>query len=1192
MHAPIPVRVFLSSPSHADRSEDVGPERAVVRRVINRLRVLYKDRLSIELYMWEHQPLLGTDRFQPQIENPEETFDLFILVLWSRLGSPPGIPRPDGTQYQSGTQYEVELALESHKQLGKPELLLYRKTARLRVELAPGDLTATTLQAEIDRTDAYWQSLVGDPPNRAHFIFDSIDKFENVLLEHLPKVLERIESTKRKAAGHGGSTVTATVPSESPFLGLRCFDIRDADWFCGRTAEVVEAFTAIQDSARRRLDDAPRKEEKTGRGYQGASTEAVGTLTDGKRPADGEVKLSSLPFLLVIGRSGLGKSSFVRAGVAPCLMDEIGSPERADWIPVVFEPSDSTVSFVEGFVAAILEACHLDAALEQEGTIPEYTIDRTTLERVSGRLRARPANAASIVRDEFPSVMREGRRLLVIVDPLEELFTCSPGRRDSPTESASLEADRGDFVRVLTGLLEGEAAWALATLRSDFHDQALGIKVLDSLCARGCLHRLSAPGPSALKKMISTPASIAGLVFGPAPGPGDRTLDDVLVDESSRCPDSLPLLGFVLDELYRAAKDEGATELLYSAYESLGGFTGAIARRAEVAFGAVVNAHSLQSANESLRTLCSHIVGFGDIDRGQLVRRYGLRDDLQKTPVLKTLVDTFVRERILFTDRDDRGRPVISFAHESILTKWPPLTKEIESNKDYLRAVQYFKIGADEWDKDRTAALAQGKNLDKAKSLVDHHRDDLPDTILSYLEESMRVGFAEQRLYARMKFAGVTSIVLLACLLAFSRFRVSQYADAMVQKSHALEGQLVKTELERVRAVDQAGQALSAEIHAAKRRRAFADLAMHLFDSMPRDLETGPDGQEVVDGFVDRLLSYHRAIEAEPNPSIGAGDHARSLVYAAGYLHAIGRHAEAIELLASPSRWIGVNGAADAALECRFLDVRGRARAALGMHGEAHDDFVRMAEIAPDESWRRRAVLQQGRVEGFVGDADNAGRLLASADAPIDLADLLREYGELEEAMVLLGIERASQGEALTGTDAPHLYTESWLSPNAEDRGRRLASVSGSLLADRARRAPPSGGPGSEDAIAAIAILEDVLAGDVVVRGQGHPVTIGTGLRLVAALIDEGRLDNAEAMLAKSTAMLDVFTSAPQALEAELREVEAELKAARGRYARAVESLQRCIELRRPLVAAGHPSLRRPQARLSHLIDTMDAEGR
>jgi len=111
---PVPVRIFLSSPSHADRSEDVGPERAVVRRVINRLSVLYKGRLSIDLYMWESHPVVGTERFQQQIEAPDESFDLFILLLWSRLGSPPGIRRPDGSEYQGGTEYEVDVALRSH----------------------------------------------------------------------------------------------------------------------------------------------------------------------------------------------------------------------------------------------------------------------------------------------------------------------------------------------------------------------------------------------------------------------------------------------------------------------------------------------------------------------------------------------------------------------------------------------------------------------------------------------------------------------------------------------------------------------------------------------------------------------------------------------------------------------------------------------------------------------------------------------------------------------------------------------------------------------------------------------------------------------------------------------------------------------------------------------------------------------
>ena len=118
------LRVFVSSPG------DVAEERLIARRVIGRLEAQFGDVLHLEPLFWEHEPLLATASFQEQVPRTSEA-DIAIVILWSRIGTalPGHIQRPDGSAYSSGTEFEFEDAVDGFRRNGKPELLVYRKTA-------------------------------------------------------------------------------------------------------------------------------------------------------------------------------------------------------------------------------------------------------------------------------------------------------------------------------------------------------------------------------------------------------------------------------------------------------------------------------------------------------------------------------------------------------------------------------------------------------------------------------------------------------------------------------------------------------------------------------------------------------------------------------------------------------------------------------------------------------------------------------------------------------------------------------------------------------------------------------------------------------------------------------------------------------------------------------------------------------
>ena len=120
----VALRVFVSSPG------DVGDERRIAERVLERLRGKYSAAATIDALLWEHEPVRATATFQQQIAPPAEC-DIVVCVLWSRLGTrlPGDFRRADGSVYDSGTAFEFETARAAWEATGKPDLLVYRKLA-------------------------------------------------------------------------------------------------------------------------------------------------------------------------------------------------------------------------------------------------------------------------------------------------------------------------------------------------------------------------------------------------------------------------------------------------------------------------------------------------------------------------------------------------------------------------------------------------------------------------------------------------------------------------------------------------------------------------------------------------------------------------------------------------------------------------------------------------------------------------------------------------------------------------------------------------------------------------------------------------------------------------------------------------------------------------------------------------------
>ncbi|MFT4853856.1 MAG: putative ATPase [Bacteroidia bacterium] len=176
------IRIFIASPS------DVAEERILAYHVIERLRAEFAAVADVRSVIWEHEPLLATADFQSQIGTPA-TSDIFVMLMWSRFGSPLGaeFTRADGSRYDSATEYEFEQAMTAFNTTGTPKMLVYRKTTVPSLS----DESSMAQYDAVDRFFTKWFINTDDQTAKAAFHnFSDVARFEDVLEIHLRKSLQ------------------------------------------------------------------------------------------------------------------------------------------------------------------------------------------------------------------------------------------------------------------------------------------------------------------------------------------------------------------------------------------------------------------------------------------------------------------------------------------------------------------------------------------------------------------------------------------------------------------------------------------------------------------------------------------------------------------------------------------------------------------------------------------------------------------------------------------------------------------------------------------------------------------------------------------------------------------------------------------------------------------------------------------
>ncbi|MCJ7537720.1 MAG: hypothetical protein MUO57_19515, partial [Anaerolineales bacterium] len=428
---------------------------------------------------------------------------------------------------------------------------------------------------------------------------------------------------------------------ENPYKGLRAFEEADTEDFFGRE-------TLVQD--------------------------LLGRMAE-------ENDLSR--FLAVVGPSGSGKSSAVKAGLIPSLRRG-GLPGSDHWFIIEFTPGSHPFEELE---TALLRV----AVNPPESLLGQLREDERGLLRAVGRILP-------------PDKLVD---LVLVIDQFEELFTLVEAE---DTRAAFLES-------LLTALLDPRSRLRVViTLRADFTDRPLEYVDFGDLLRQRTEFVLPLT-PDELELAIIQPARGAGLAL-------ESGLCERIIRDLGDQPGTLPLLQYTLTELFERRVGR---RLTLGAYQDSGGVLGALGKRAEEIFTGLDSAGQ-EAARQVFLRLVTLGEGVEDTRRRVLLSELDSLSNSQPSPGAgedqgtRNVLDAFGRARLLSFDHDPITRgPTVEVAHEALLREWSRLREWLDQSRADIRDQRVLGNAAADWlvsEKDPSFML-RGARLDQFAAWIE-----------------------------------------------------------------------------------------------------------------------------------------------------------------------------------------------------------------------------------------------------------------------------------------------------------------------------------------------------------------------------------------------------------------------------------------------------------------------------------------
>lgn len=760
------VKVFISSPG------DVKLERERAQWVITRLNGEFHDVVEFRPILYEEDVYTAQDGgVQAQIEEAADC-EIVIAVFWGRLGTPLHDSFPSKMEgdrvYPSGTAYEVLTSVKRRRETGtRPDVYVFRKTAP---QVMPKDRAKwAETQTQRDRLDQFFDEHFETSDGR---ILRALERFEKT-----DEFGEKVEKLLRKwIKNFVDQAVTWPVESKgTPFRGLKPFNFKQADVYFGRERKVQRA-----------LDELLAAKDR------------------GK------------PFLLIPGASGAGKSSMMRAGLAPRIVRPGAVPEVDLWRIAVVRPGMEKSSPFLSLARALF--FREDKDDKEDGgfgpALPELAEgsfrDPAQLARLMEADVSLAVDSIDAALDTISNKETESRswdrplkpNLLLLVDQLEEIFS----------ESIS-EDQQTKFANLLLRLTEGRVrepdgpvvhrVWVIATLRGDMYEKMITKRPFIALKDHGGQYDLSPPGQEELEEIIHRSTRAADLSFearrvrDKEGVEKEERLDDLLLQDSLG-ENTLPLLQFALEKIFKRCWESDQPKVLtFRAYEEIGGIDGAIERAAEDALSDLVKSGGLDLAraresvgsetspgslsaeeiaervdreiNPILESLLRDLVVYVSRDRDRVdgasrraltSRMIALSEARRNDSKMMSVIDALVGARLLLvTHATDRS--VLGIAHDRVLVSWKRAQMLIDKNNNFYRvrdAVDQARRRWEDSDELRDLLLPSGAPVAEAEEMLANYGAELSENTRLYIRKSVN----RAKLWRRITLALAGTFAVLA----------------------------------------------------------------------------------------------------------------------------------------------------------------------------------------------------------------------------------------------------------------------------------------------------------------------------------------------------------------------------------------------------------------------------------------------
>ncbi|BBX66551.1 nSTAND1 domain-containing NTPase [Mycolicibacterium psychrotolerans] len=530
----------------------------------------------------------------------------------------------------------------------------------------------------------------------------------------------------------------------APYRGWEPLEAADAAIFFGRDAEILRGLDALRRMRRTKVETV----------------------------------------FAILGPSGTGKSSFLRAGLLPRVIRD----DREFVVLDIVRPQSSVLTGDTGLARAIHAArSRLDLTDPTLGAIKQACTAAGVgaLEALLREIQHAASARLLVEKGELPLPT-----VVLPVDQAEELFSVDAGPEAqrfldliAALGTASGDATNGGGLGLIVAL----------TIRTDRY---VALQTAPQLSA---LHTIVfdelKPMPrTQFKEVITGPAERA--TQGGYPLLIDEALVNQLLEDCTEGADTLPLLALTLARLYEDYADTGAGNatvrtLTLAHYESMGGMRSVVGSEIDKLLSG--DSRTRAAEYRSLRSAFVPWLTTVNPENDQPVRRLARWADLPEDS--RPLIEKFVRARLLM--RDDRaGEITVEVALESLLRQWDELAVWLSDAREQLKAADSLGTAAHAWrSNDRDDAwLLQGTRLAEAQTLArDSNFRERLSGIRDYLDASQEREDKDEEAQRRLREAKVLAAQKLAATEAAAREQAQAHAAVLRKRSRVLRAVLAIT---------------------------------------------------------------------------------------------------------------------------------------------------------------------------------------------------------------------------------------------------------------------------------------------------------------------------------------------------------------------------------------------------------------